>query len=678
MTAAYHPHDPLTAGEIVQASACFRTELLNKGLQSIKSCSVSLIEPPKAEVIAYLGLATSPTDFTPNKTSVRPARRAEGQLIDTLTGDAYTLSCVFPQEGGKPTLDGFEKLPVGVQPALTLEELDETEQVVRNDPEIIRLCAEVGVSQAQIRADCWSIGYEHRFGEGKRLQQAFLYARVTEHDHLYAHPLDFNAVVERKVLKIDFAPHRTNLSTPDELSGTTNPHKVDGDSFIDAGRPRIPPPMDEHNFLPDLIREERKARGGEWDVRKDIKPLQISQPEGVSFAMNGRELEWQNWKMHLGFSSREGIVLSTIQYYDIDEKRYRPIVYRASFAEMVVPYGAPEWPHPRKFAFDVGEYGLGMLANSLELGCDCLGHIHYLDAEMTNHAGHPVTLKNCTCIHEEDDGLLWKHTDFRPGGRAQAVRSRKLVIQMICTVANYEYAFRWMFKQDGTMELEVRLTGILNIYTAAEGEKVDAFGTLVAPRVQAHHHQHIFSLRIDPMIDGIDNTIVESEVHRLAAPTGSDANWAGNGFVSVKKELKTTAEGARDADPLSGRMWVMTNPNKKHYSSGASVGYKIMCKDTVPLLPHPDSLVGRRATFAKHTLWVTPYEEGQLYPAGKYPTQTPFAPKDSLEHWMEGDKPIANKDVVVWFSWGTTHIPRPEDWPVMPYEDVRVTFKPSS
>lgn len=117
---------------------------------------------------------------------------------------------------------------------------------------------------------------------------------------------------------------------------------------------------------------------------------------------------WQGWKAHIGYNFREGIVLSTVQYFDRDEQRYRPIFYRTSFAEMVVPYGAPEWPHPRKFAFDVGEYGLGMMANSLELGCDCKGSIHYLDSELSNHAGKPVTLKNVVCIHEEDDGLLWK------------------------------------------------------------------------------------------------------------------------------------------------------------------------------------------------------------------------------------------------------------------------------
>ncbi|TKA52316.1 hypothetical protein B0A53_04784 [Rhodotorula sp. CCFEE 5036] len=360
----YHPHDPLTASEISLASSCFRTEMLNRGLRSIKSCAVTLLEPPKAEVIAYLGLPTSPTDLTPNKTGVRPARRAEAHLIDVLTGDFYVTTCTFPTGGGRPVLDGVEKMPKGVQPAITLEEMDAAEEVVRNDPEIIRLCAEVGVSQDQIMADCWSIGYEHRFGDGLRLQQAFLYARLGPDEHLYAHPLDFNAVVDtnnKKVLKIDFAPHCTNPSRPDELSGTTEPHSVEGDSLADSGRRRIAPQPERMDYLPDLIKAERAKHGEEWDVRRDIKPLQVIQPEGVSFEMRGNEIKWQNWKMHIGFNDREGIVLSTVQYFDRDEKRYRPIFYRTSFAEMVVPYAAAPWPHPRKFAFDVGEYGLGRL-----------------------------------------------------------------------------------------------------------------------------------------------------------------------------------------------------------------------------------------------------------------------------------------------------------------------------
>ncbi|KAK4704122.1 primary-amine oxidase, partial [Phenoliferia sp. Uapishka_3] len=744
---APHPLDSLSASEIALASGTFRSELLRRGIRSVKSCYVTLVErkppsmiptevpstddfprlAPKLEVIAYLGIATSPTDFTPDKSGVLPKRRAEASLIDTVTGEVYVLTAELKLDG-TAFVDSVEKLPKGVQPAITMEELSISEEAVRNDPEVIRLCAEVGITKEQIMCDCWSIGYEHRFGEEKRLQQAFLYARLGKDEHLYAHPLDFNCVVDAnagKVLKIDFAPHRSNPNRPDALSGTTEPHSVEGDSLQDSGRARIPPPMDRQDYLPELIAEKAAAEGKTWDVRRDVKPLHVQQPQGVSFSMEGNRLKWQNWDMHIGYNFREGIVLNTVQYFDKDEGRLRPIIYRASFAEMVVPYAAPEWPHPRKFAFDVGEYGLGMMANSLTLGCDCLGAIHCehpsfmlwnlqasrlvygeligdfqleretlvekqgayqrlilpvsptdLDAQMSDHAGNAVPLPRCVCIHEEDDGLLWKHSDFRPGGRAHSVRSRKLVIQMICTVANYDYAFAWEFKQDGTMGFEIKLTGILNVYTLAEGEKCDAFGTEVSPRVQAHHHQHIFCLRMDPMIDGLNNSVSETEVHQVEAPTGSPDNWAGNGFYANRTILGTTAEGARMSNALTGRHWTILNEDKTHYSSKAPVGFKIMVKDPVPLLAKPDSIVGRRATFAKKDLWVTPYVDQQLFPAGKFVQQTPTAPKDSLEYWMEGERNIRRTDVVTWLTFGITHLPRPEDWPVMPYEKVSFMIKP--
>lgn len=59
-----------------------------------------------------------------------------------------------------------------------------------------------GVNVDQIVADCWSIGYEERFGPGLRLQQAFVYARLGPDEHLYAHPLDFNCVVDSNAGKV--------------------------------------------------------------------------------------------------------------------------------------------------------------------------------------------------------------------------------------------------------------------------------------------------------------------------------------------------------------------------------------------------------------------------------------------------------------------------------------------
>src|SRR5262245_65057617 len=41
-------------------------------------------------------------------------------------------------------------------------------------------------------------------------------------------------------------------------------------------------------------------------------------------------------------------------------------------SDMVVPYGDPRPHYNRRNAFDVGEYGVGVFANSLALGCDCL------------------------------------------------------------------------------------------------------------------------------------------------------------------------------------------------------------------------------------------------------------------------------------------------------------------
>lgn len=343
----------------------------------------------------------------------------------------------------------------------------------------------------------------------------------------------------------------------------------------------------------------------------------------------------------------------------------------------VVPYSEPAHPHYRKFAFDVGEYGLGFLANSLALGCDCLGSIEYMDGFLAKHDGSVDTIKNAVCIHEEDAGLLWKHTDYRPGGRAHNTRNRKLVISMVCTVANYEYQFNWNLHLDGNIELEIKLTGILNLYQLAQGESTGGYGTEVAPRINAHYHQHLFSVRIDPHIDGQLNSVQEQHIESSPFPTKSAENWAGNAFTAPTRILQTTGEGVRDTNADVERTWTIVNEQSKHYSSGKSAGYKIMCKDMPRLYAHHDGIAAIRAPFAKHHLWTLPYHETDRYPSGKFVPQTFKAPQDSIESWVgDGKKNIANEDIVTYVTCGTTHIPRPEDFPVMPAETVRFMLKP--
>ena len=169
--------------------------------------------------------------------------------------------------------------------------------------------------------------------------------------------------------------------------------------------------IEDHGVVPLPPQPGNWAREYLPETRSDLQPLHIAQPEGPSFQIDGHEIRWQNWRFRIGFNPREGLVLHTLTYRD--QGRERPILYRASVAEMVVPYADPREQSYRKNAFDLGEYGIGMLANSLTLGCDCLGLIRYFDAHMTNSRGEPVTIANAVCLHEEDAGVLWKHTDWR-------------------------------------------------------------------------------------------------------------------------------------------------------------------------------------------------------------------------------------------------------------------------
>ncbi|THH06001.1 hypothetical protein EW145_g4393 [Phellinidium pouzarii] len=630
-----HPLDPLSPDELSAVSLAIRAFVVEKtSVKALKFITSNTGEP-----------AAAPPAIT---------RKAESDFIDLVTGDAYNIALLL--KDGKWVVDHIEKLPDGTQPQISVEELAKAEEIVKSDARVIALAKEVGVLAEHIACDGWAIGYDVRFPNNKRIQQALLFARYSQHENLYAHPLDFVPIVDSnssEVIHIDFPPSRDangKLSTEDTL-----PRPLEGESSASAKRERIPPPSASCDFLPDLI--------SNYKARDDVKPLHIVQPEGVSFKMNGNELEWQKWKMHIAFHHREGIAISTITYND--NGTVRPVFYRLSLAEMVVPYAAPEFPHPRKFAFDSGEYGMGTMANDLSLGCDCVGAIHYLPGCFVGNDGSAIKISNAICIHEEDDGLLWKHSDYRPGGRS------------------FEYIWNYRFYQDGSIEFEVRLTGVLQVYVKADNEATP-YGTEIAKNINAHYHQHLFSLRVDPMIDGLNNSVEEVDVVPVSSPTGSSDNFAGNAFRTESKTLKTSAEGVRDYSFDRDRRWRIVNPNSaKHYSSGAAPGYSIMMKGAVQtLLAKEKSWVAKRAVFGTKALWVVKDKEGpdgsRIWPSGKYVPQTRDEPAESIGPWAKENVSIDNEDILLYLTLGINHIPRPEDWPVMPVEHLNVLFKPQN
>ena len=445
-----HPLDPLSAAEIERAWEIVRGE---RALgPRVRVIFVMLHEPAKKVVL----------DHRPGD---RVERAAFVVLIDTRGRARPTRrSSRSPRAG----CSRGSTCP-GVQPAIMLDEFLECEAAVRADPRWQAAMRKRGITDFDLcMVDSWSAG---NFGfpadEGRRLVRALTWVRRHPDDNGYARP------VENVITVVDLNEMKVVAVEDDGV---------------------VPLPPEDANY-------SAEAAG----TRTGLKPIEIRQPEGPSFTVEGHEVRWQKWRFRVGFTPREGLVLHTVTYED--QGRERPILYRASLADMVVPYGDPRPTYFHRNAFDVGEYGIGMLANSLELGCDCLGEIRYLDAVVNDSRGQAVTLPNAICMHEEDAGILWKHVDWRLG-TTEVRRSRRLVVSFIATVGNYEYGFYWYFYQDGTIQLEVKLTGVISNGAERPGEK-PRWGELVAPQVYGPIHQHFFNVRLDMMVDGPSNSVYE-------------------------------------------------------------------------------------------------------------------------------------------------------------------------
>jgi len=549
-----HPLDPLSGLEIEAA-----TSLLRKEKGQLYFNAVTLLEPPKAELLPWL---TDPDHTT------RPARIAD---VVAITPDGKLMDGHVSLTEQK--ILSWDHTPEA-QPLITMEDLQVVEHVVRKDPKVIEQCAILGIPASdmdKVYCDPWTIGFDERFGSTARLQQALMYYRPHVDDNQYTYPLDFCPIFDsnkQEIIHIDIPEVRRPVST-------------------------APP----NNYTVQSIRDG-------IGYRTDLKPINITQPEGVSFTVKNRVIEWQNWSVHVGFNYREGIVLNNITYFDKAENAVRPIFYRLSLAEMVVPYGNPEHPHQRKHAFDLGEYGGGYMTNSLSLGCDCKGSIHYMDAEFVNRAGSAQVIKNAICVHEEDGGILFKHNDFRDDS-VIVTRARKLIISHIFTAANYEYCVYWIFHLDGTVQLEIKLTGILNTYAMNAGEDTKGWGTEVYPGVNAHNHQHLFCLRVDPNIDGPNNTVYQVDAAQGAGAVGSPENFYGNAFRAEKKRFTNPVEAMSDYDGNTSRTWEICNENKLNPYSKKPVSYKLVSREVPALLPKEGSLVWKRAGFARHAVHVT-------------------------------------------------------------------------
>jgi len=403
-------------------------------------------------------------------------------------------------------------------------------------------------------------------------------------------------------------------------------------------------------------------------LREKPKPLVITQPEGASYQMTGQEVRWQKWRFRYTMHPREGLVLHLVNYDD--DGRVRPILYRASLSEMVVPYGDPDANWRWRAAFDVGEYSVGRLASPLEPKLDAPENAQLIDATFADDFGKPYTLERAVAIYERDGGILWKHYDT-VSGTNETRRARELVMFFVATIGNYDYAVNYVFKQDGSLEVDLALSGIMlakGVKEKRADEKhsmvSETTGHLVAENIVAPHHQHFFSFRLDFDVDGPQNSITEMNTAAMRAGT---TNPYLNAFVMRESILKTENEAQRKMDLQAARVWTVTNFLAKN-SLGHHTSYILVPGANASPYIAPQSLVRKRAQFINNHFWATRYNSQELYAAGVYPNQSIGGA--GLPQFVANNETIENQDVVVWYTLGVTHIPRPEEWPVMPVTHV--------
>lgn len=607
-----HPLDPLSADEFRHVADLLRRE---KGVArpGWRIAGIELREPAKEIANAH-------------RTGDPVARAARAVVWDTTSGTPYVAQLDLTADA----LTAWDAHP-GRQPNATVDEWHECDEAMRAHPEVIAALAQRGITDPSLALiDVWTYGAT-RIPEpyrGRRVGWCDVWLRAAPGANPYAH-----AVAGLRLV--------VDLNSMELLE------------IQDTGSPGFPKVQGE--YVP--------AHIPGYAARTDRRPLQITQPDGVSFTLDGHELAWQNWRLRIGFTHREGLVLHQVGWQDGAE--LRPIAHRMSFAEMVVPYRDPTPQHTDRTAFDIGEWGLGFMTTSLELGCDCLGEIRYLDAVLHDTAGSPTTIRNAICLHEEDNGVLWKHVDGVAG--AEVRRMRRMVISTHVTVANYEYLVYWRLYEDGSIECEVRATGIM-VTTPFVGDP-PPYGTVVDTDTYAPIHQHFIVARLDMDVDGEGNTVVMTETAQ--PPIGPDNP---DGLALVQRSTPITVEGGQDYDWSTQRAWKVTNPGRRN-AHGAPTAYKLVPGAAIPAMIDHSSALFRRAEAIGHTLWVTPFHPDERWPCGEFVNQSEL--DEGLPVWTAAGRPVENADVVLWYVFGIHHVPRVEDWPVMPADTVSFWLKPT-
>ncbi len=604
--AAPHPLDPLTAEEYAETVRVLREA--GHVDDASRFPALGLREPAKASVLAWApGEAFTRASFAVVKQGPR------------------TFEAVVDLDGAR--VESWTEVE-GVQPSLLLEEFAGVSEILSGNEEFTDAIEARGVSMDDVVCAPMTVGnYGIAEHAGRRLLKTPCFL-VTADNSLFNRPIEgLWAVVDLNTREV------VEIVDEGEIPISEAPGGL-GSSSIGA-------------------------------PRAALEPVVLHQPNGTNFDIIGHVVEWDNWAFHYRMDKRSGLVISDVSVREGDVER--PVLYQGAMSELFVPYMDPNGAWFSRTFMDGGEYGFGANATPLEPGYDCPDTGVLIDAVLPDDLGGSYVAENVICIFERNAGdPAWRHFDNMITQSFEGRRAVDLVARMAATIGNYDYFLDWVFTQDGRLQVRVGATGfdgLKGVHSRsmddASAAAETAYGTLVAPNLVATNHDHFFSFRLDVDVAGTENSVSVDRLTPFEMEGPRTSGWAIQSTVPASEQ-----QALIDYDPSRPAAWRVINPNAEG-PVGHAPGYVLRPGNSIAYsLLAPDAWPTRRAGFVAHQLWVTPYAADETYAAGMYVNQS--AGGAGLPAWTSADRDIENTDIVLWYTAGFHHVPRTEDFPIMP------------